>query len=99
VFLQVGIPAWLAAPAAAQVATRLDIVEAEAHGAASSRDLLILRSATHSGDSETARMAVRALGRIERPSALPDILLQLRHSLPEVRAESANAAAQSAQGF
>ena len=99
VFLQVGIPAWLAAPAAAQVATRLDIVEAEAHGAASSRDLLILRSATHSGDSETARMAVRALGRIERPSALPDILLQLRHSLPEVRAEAANAAAQSAQGF
>ena len=99
VFLQVGIPAWLAAPAAAQVATRLDIVEAEAHGAASSRDLLILRSGTHSGDSETARMAVRALGRIERPSALPDILLQLRHSLPEVRAEAANAAAQSAQGF
>ena len=77
VCLQLSIPAWLASPAAAQGATPLDIVHAEAHGAASCRDLLFPSSATPSGDSDTAGW-FRALG-LERPSALPDILLQLRH--------------------
>lgn len=48
-----------------------------------------------SRDPETVRLAVRALGRIERPSLLPDILPALRSTFPEVRAEAANAVAQA----
>src|SRR4029453_17147467 len=42
---------------------------------------------------------VRAPGRSEGPSLISDILPSLRHSLPEVRVEAANAIAQAAQGF
>jgi peptidyl-prolyl cis-trans isomerase B (cyclophilin B) len=79
--------------------TRLEIVQAELHGAMSTADLLLLRNAVRHPDGETARMAVRALGRTSRPNLLPDILPRLQHALPEVRAEAANAAAQAAQGF
>jgi peptidyl-prolyl cis-trans isomerase B (cyclophilin B) len=91
----------LAAAAGAQStsATRLAILQAEERGGTAARDLLIIRSGTRSRDILTARMAVRALGRIERPAVIPDILPSLRHALPEVRAEAANAVAQAAQGF
>ena len=44
-------------------------------------------------------MAVRALGRLERPELIVDIVPILRHSLPEIRAEAANAIGQAAQGW
>ncbi|PYR38582.1 MAG: hypothetical protein DMF90_02770 [Acidobacteria bacterium] len=50
-------------------------------------------------DPETIRIAVRALGRLERPSLLSQILPALRSANPDVRAEAANAVAQAAQGF
>lgn len=78
---------------------RLEILLAEARGGKSTRDLHILRQGTRHRDGETARMAVRALGRLERPVLIQDILLRLTHELPEVRAEAANAAAQAAQGL
>src|SRR5262245_30881644 len=91
----------LAVPAAAQQvpSARVNVLRAEARGAASSNDLSTLRQAVRSGDAQTARMAVRALGRLERPALVPDILPALRHSLPEIRAEAANALAQAAQGW
>src|SRR5437867_2428665 len=69
----------LAVNASAQstAAARLAILDAEEQGATSARDLMILRSGTHSADIQTVRMAVRALGRIERPSQIPDILPSL----------------------
>jgi peptidyl-prolyl cis-trans isomerase B (cyclophilin B) len=99
--LAVGLSACLAAGATAQTtpATQLAIIQAEERGATAPRDLQILRSGTRSGSIQTVRMAVRALGRVERPALIPDILPSLRHSLPEVRAEAANATAQAAQGF
>ena len=81
------------------VATRLAILQAEAHGAVSSFDLLAIRNATGSNDIETVRLAVRTLGRLERPSQIPQLLLSLRHPLPEVRVEAASAIAQAAEGF
>ena len=91
----------LAAPAVAQQvpAARVNVLRAEARGAVSSNDLSIFRQAARSGDVQTARIAVRALGRFERPALVPDILPALRHTLPEIRAEAANALAQAAQGW
>ena len=67
--------------------------------AARPTDLATLRSGARSSDATTARIALRALGRLERPALIPDILPGLRYSLPEVRAEAANAVAQAAQGL
>lgn len=78
---------------------KLGVLQAEERGAASTRDVLTIRNAARSRDIDTVRMAVRALGRLERPSLIPDILFSLRNSLPEIRVEAANAIAQAAQGF
>ena len=87
--------------AAAQTisATRLAVLQAEDRRASSATDLARLRTASRSLDAQTARIALRALGRLERPALIPDILPALRHRLPETRAEAANAAAQAAQGW
>jgi cyclophilin family peptidyl-prolyl cis-trans isomerase/HEAT repeat protein len=86
------------APAFAQRATRLAILQAEDRRAPTARDLAVIRAGARSGDPLTAQIALRALGRLERPSLIADILPGLRHRLPEVRAEAANAVAQAAQG-
>ena len=52
--------------------TRLAILQAEERGATSARDLLIIKNALGPATSEIVRMAVRALGRLERPSQIPD---------------------------
>lgn len=93
----VGFPS----PASAQTAqaTRLLILQAEGRSSPTSKDLALIRTATRSADADTARIAVRALGRFERVSLIPDLFPALRHRLPEVRAEAANALAQAAQGF
>src|SRR5207248_3881780 len=79
--------------------TRLAVLQAEDRRGATARDLAIIRSGLHGGDPQNVRVAVRALGRLERPSLIPDIIPSLRHALPEIRAEAANAIAQAAQGW
>jgi cyclophilin family peptidyl-prolyl cis-trans isomerase/HEAT repeat protein len=85
--------------AAAARTTRLAVLQAEDRRAPTAHDLAIIRSGLHGGDAQTVRVAVRALGRLERPSLIPDLLPALRHALPEVRSEAANAIAQAAQGW
>jgi peptidyl-prolyl cis-trans isomerase B (cyclophilin B) len=80
-------------------AARLAILAAEDRRAPEARDLATIRAGVHSGDATTVRIAVRALGRLERPELMADILPSLRHPLPEIRAEAANAVAQAAQGW
>ncbi len=80
-------------------ATRLSILQAEDRRAPSPAALAVIRAGTRSGDGQTARIALRALGRLERPALITDILPSLRHRLPEVRAEAANAVAQAAHGL
>jgi peptidyl-prolyl cis-trans isomerase B (cyclophilin B) len=101
VVLSIGICTWLAGPAAAQsmTASQLAIIQAEDRGATAPRDLAIIKDGTRSGSLQTVRLALRALGRTEQPAQIPDMLPFLRHSLPEVRGEAANAIAQAAQGF
>ncbi len=93
-----GYTSFFVSPAAAQT-TRLAVLQAEDRRAPTPNDLAIIRSGSRSSDPQTAQIAVRALGRLERPSLIPDILHALRHSLPEVRAEAANAIGQAAQGW
>ena len=79
--------------------SRLAVLQAEARRAQTPRDLAIIRSGLHGGDAQIVRVAVRALGRLERPAVIPDLIPPLRHALPEIRAEAANALAQAAQGW
>jgi len=79
--------------------TRLAVLQAEDRRAPTPRDLGVLRAGTRSGDDQTARAAVRALGRLERSELIPDILPALRHSVAEIRVEAANAVGQAAQGW
>ena len=81
------------------VTVRLAILAAEDRRAATPRDLAIIRSGARSADGQTARIAVRALGRLERPDLIADILPGLRNEWPEVRAEAASALTQAAQGW
>jgi cyclophilin family peptidyl-prolyl cis-trans isomerase/HEAT repeat protein len=80
-------------------AARVNVLVAEDRRAPSLRDLTTLRTGARGRDPQTARMAVRALGRLERPDLIADLVPALRHALPEVRAEAANAIAQAAQGL
>jgi cyclophilin family peptidyl-prolyl cis-trans isomerase len=78
---------------------RLAVLQAESRGGASPRDLTAMRVGVGSGDPQTVRIAVRALGRLQKPALILDITPALRHSIPEIRAEAANAIAQAAQGL
>ena len=79
--------------------TRLAVLQAEDRRARTPRDLATIRSGLHGGDAQTVRVAVRALGRLERPALIADLVPSLRHALPEIRAEAANAIGQAAQGW
>ena len=79
--------------------SRLAILQAEERRAASPADLLTLRTGIRSRDPQAAILAIRAIGRLERPSLVTDLIPALRFSLPEVRAEAANAIGQAAQGW
>ena len=78
---------------------RVAVLLAEDRRAPTAADLQTLRTGARSRDAQTARIAIRALGRLERPALIPDILPGLRHALPEIRSESANAVAQAARGW
>jgi cyclophilin family peptidyl-prolyl cis-trans isomerase len=75
--------------------SRLAILEAEDRRAPTARDLAIIRGGVRSADGLVARIAVRALGRLERPALAAELAAPLKYPLPEVRAEAANAIAQS----
>jgi cyclophilin family peptidyl-prolyl cis-trans isomerase len=86
-------------PAHAQLSRRLSVLQAEDRRAPTVADLAALRTAARSGDPLTARIGVRALGRLERPALIADIIPDLQHGAAEVRAEAANAVAQAARGL
>jgi peptidyl-prolyl cis-trans isomerase B (cyclophilin B) len=83
------------APAVSEVA----VLAAEEHGATSGRDLGVLRAGVRSREPQTARVAIRAIGRLERPELILDVLPSLRSPVADIRAEAANAVAQAAQGW
>ena len=60
----------------AQIApvSRIAILLADARRAASAGDLATIRAGVSSSDPLIARAAVRALGRLERPAVLSDIV-------------------------
>lgn len=91
----------LAAPAAAQMANaaRAAVLAAEDRRAATPADLTRLRTGALGGDPQTARLAVRALGRLERPALIPDILPVLNSRFADVRTEAAYAVAHAAAGL
>jgi cyclophilin family peptidyl-prolyl cis-trans isomerase/HEAT repeat protein len=88
-----------ALPLRGQTANRLSILQAEDRRASTARDLSILRAGARGRDGANTLIAVRALGRLERPALIGDLLPSLRHTLPEVRAEAANAIGQAAEGW
>jgi cyclophilin family peptidyl-prolyl cis-trans isomerase len=92
---------WLSVARAQDAArtTRLAVLQAEDRRAPTARDLAIIRSGARSGDAQTVRIAIRALGRLERPALIPDITPSLRNPFPEIRAEAATAIGQAAQGW
>jgi len=77
----------------AQSATRLAVLLAEERRAPTANDVAVIRAGVRSYDTDTALVAIRALGRLERPALIPDIASALRFELPELRAEAANAIA------
>ena len=78
---------------------RLAVLQAEDRRAQTPNDLAVLRAGARADDAQTRRVAIRALGRLERPSLIPDITPGLRHALREIRSEAANAIGQAAQGW
>jgi cyclophilin family peptidyl-prolyl cis-trans isomerase/HEAT repeat protein len=91
---------WLTiAAVGASAQSRIAILQAEDRRAATPNDLAVLRAGSRAEDEQTRRMAIRALGRLEQPSLISDLVSGLRNSLPEIRAEAANAIGQAAQGW
>jgi cyclophilin family peptidyl-prolyl cis-trans isomerase len=84
--------------AGAQPSTRLAILTAEDRRAPTPHDLVVIRAGLHSKDPDTIRIAVRALGRLERPALIPDIAPLLKSQWQEVRVEAANALGQATKG-
>jgi cyclophilin family peptidyl-prolyl cis-trans isomerase/HEAT repeat protein len=76
--------------------TRAAIIEAEDARAATADQLQVLTVAAASGPVPLQVLAVRALGRLERPELTATIVPLLDNSQPSVRAEAANTLAQSA---
>jgi cyclophilin family peptidyl-prolyl cis-trans isomerase/HEAT repeat protein len=88
-----------AQPGATVPAAHVAILQVEQRRAAAGDDLARLRTAARSADPQAARLALRALGRLERPAAIDTLLPALRHRLPEIRAEAAHGIAQAAGGW
>jgi cyclophilin family peptidyl-prolyl cis-trans isomerase len=74
-------------------AARVNILLAEARGATTVQDLATLRLGVRNSNEQTARDALRALGRLGRPGLIADIAPALRVTSPEIRAEAASAIA------
>jgi cyclophilin family peptidyl-prolyl cis-trans isomerase/HEAT repeat protein len=80
-------------------ADEVDLLErvlvAEDARASSDEAMAPLTEALASSNTEAHRLAVRALGRFERESLIPQIIAQLDAPEPGIRAEAANALAQA----
>jgi cyclophilin family peptidyl-prolyl cis-trans isomerase len=76
-----------------------EILRVEDHRARGAGELGVLLRGLSSGDTLLLGRAVRALGRLERPALAERMLPLLAHPVATVRAEAAQAVAQSAQGF
>jgi cyclophilin family peptidyl-prolyl cis-trans isomerase/HEAT repeat protein len=74
------------------------IFEAEDRRASTEAELAVLIAGSRDADPNIQRLAVRALGRIERPTLVPSILPLLDARVPAVREEAANALGQTAPG-
>jgi CubicO group peptidase (beta-lactamase class C family)/cyclophilin family peptidyl-prolyl cis-trans isomerase len=74
------------------------VLAAEDARAATPAQLAVLREALGHEEPALRRMAVRALGRLERADVAGDIAPLLRDAEPGVRAHAANALAQAARG-
>jgi peptidyl-prolyl cis-trans isomerase B (cyclophilin B) len=85
----------LAATSAAAQSQRLSVLQAEERRAPTANDIAVIRAGMRSVDTDTALLAIRAMGRLERPALVPDIAGALRFELPELRAEAAQAIAAS----
>src|SRR5688572_4745265 len=72
------------------------LVAAEDARARTAEQLGIILEITRAAQPELRRLAVRALGRLERPTLVDSIAVLLRDPAPPVRAEAAHAMAQSA---
>ncbi len=88
-----------AQPGAVVPPARLAILQAEERRAPTPADLITLRTGIRSRDPLAAILAIRAVGRLERPALIVDLLPALQFALPEVRAEAANAIGQAARGW
>ena len=78
-------------------ATHTDILAAEAARAAEAGQLDLLRTAARDGPARLRQIAVRAIGRLERPDLVPDLLPLLSVAPASIRAEAADALAQAAR--
>jgi len=72
-----------------------ELSSAEDQRGATEQQLESLLAGSRSSDPGIRRIAVRALGRLERPSLVPSIVLLLTDSVPSVRAEAVNALGQA----
>lgn len=84
------------ARSAAEQTMRQAIFEAEDRRAPTPEDVRILVDGSRHASEDVQRMAVRALGRLERPELIPHIVPLLAAASASVRAEAANALAQVA---
>lgn len=92
-------PALLPVARAQSATTRLRIISAEYHNPTTAADLQTLRTVARSRDTDSARLAIRALGRLNRAAVIPDLIAALRHPLAEARAEAADALAQATRSL
>lgn len=97
----IGLVALLAVSLQAQTIPpqQLAVLQAEDRRAPTPADVSRIQVQVRSRTIQTAIVALRALGRLERPALIPSITPALGHRWPEVRAEAANAVAQAAQGW
>lgn len=106
------LAATLATPAAAQIAgrrppstagadrtVRQAILDAEEARAPDASGIDMLLAGARSRTPAIQRLAVRALGRLERPALIPRLIPFLEAASADVRAETAGALAQAAHGL
>jgi cyclophilin family peptidyl-prolyl cis-trans isomerase/HEAT repeat protein len=87
----------LAAQAGSSIRER--ILQIEDRRAPSETDLLLLKGSLLRPDTAAALLSIRTLGRLERPDVAESLIPLLTDSSPRIRAATAEALGQAAQGF